>query len=165
MLVLDPRGSGETARNLNQLVSDGIVAGRSLFAQQVWDLIQAARWVSGKTSGEVRVQGVGDGALLAIYAAALESPFSRLSLEDVLGSYTYFLEDAQPQSILLSVPNILQVVDIPQLVALAGPAVIELNGVIGFGKGRLTLEDAIDTMAYPMELAQVCGWEHALQIN
>lgn len=164
VLVIDPRGSGETARNLNQLVSDGIVVGRPLFAQQVWDVVQAARWLATQ-HGSVTVHGEGDGALLAAYAAALEAPFARIELDNLLASYQYYLEDEQPQSILLSLPNILKVVDIPQLLALAGPTPRHVNGVIGFGKAKMDSRSAFRALDYPLAVERQAGRLEALQIQ
>lgn len=164
VLVLDPRGTGESAGNLNQLASDGIVFGRPLFAQQVWDLAQSARWLE-KRYQEVSVNGAGDGALLAIVAAALDAPFAQISVTDLLASYSYYLEDEQPQSIALSVPGILKVVDIPQLIALAGPAPIQINGLIGYARARLEADAAFKSMAYPRAIAMALGRPGALQVR
>lgn len=159
VLIIDPRGSGETARNLNQLVSGGIVMGRTLFAQQVWDVVQAARWLSHRNGAQMPIQanGEGDGALLALYAAALESPFDRLDLKHLLASYRYYFENEHPQSILLSVPGVLEVADIPQMVALAGTVPIHVDGLIGFGKARLARDVIEDEMAYPRAVAMLTG--------
>ncbi len=167
VLIIDPRGSGETARNLNQLVSGGIVMGRTLFAQQVWDVIQAARWLSNRneTQTSIHANGEGDGALLALYAAALASPFARLDLQHLLASYQYYLENDQPQSILLSLPGVLEVADIPQIIALAGTVPISVDGLIGFGKARLA-SDVIETeMAYPMTVAALAGRVDMLKLE
>ncbi len=167
VLIIDPRGSGETARNLNQLVSGGIVMGRTLFAQQVWDVIQAARWLSNRNGAQAPIQAnaEGDGALLALYAAALESPFDRLELQNLLASYRYYLENDQPQSILLSLPGVLEVADIPQITALAGTVPISVDGLIGFGKARLA-SDVLDTeMAYPMAVAALAGRADMLKLE
>lgn len=156
VLVIDPRGWGETARNLNQLVSGGIVMGRPLFTQQVWDVAQAARWLSTKHT-TITAKGVGDGALLTAFAAALEAPFGRIELDNLLASYRYYLENDQPQSILLSVPNIVKVIDIPQVIALAGPTSLRIDGVIGFGKARLEPSAAVEALSYPIAVAGLRG--------
>jgi len=167
VLVIDPRGSGESARNLNQLVSGGIVMGRALFAQQVWDVVQAARWLSHRNGAQVTVQanGEGDGALLALYAAALEAPFERLELQNLLASYRYYLENDQPQSILLSLPSVLDVADVPQIIALAVAAPIHIDGLIGFGKARLAGELSERELAYPRAVAALTGRQEGLKLE
>jgi cephalosporin-C deacetylase-like acetyl esterase len=167
VLIIDPRGSGETARNLNQLVSGGIVMGRTLFAQQVWDVVQAARWLSHRNGAQtpIEVNGAGDGALLALYAAALEAPFVRLELQNLLASYRYYLENDQPQSILLSLPGVLEVADIPQILALAGPLPIHVDGLIGFGKTRLASDVIENEMAYPRTVATMAGRVDGLKLE
>lgn len=164
VLVIDPRGSGETARNLNQLVSGGIVIGRPLFAQQVWDVMQAVRWLATRHKTVV-ARGEGDGALLTAYAAALEAPFARVELENLLASYRYYLENEQPQSILLSLPNILKVIDIPQVLALAGPTPLRIEGVIGYGKVRLEPTEAVEALAYPVGVAALRGRPDTFEVQ
>lgn len=167
VLMIDPRGSGETARNLNQLVSGGIVTGRTLFAQQVWDVVQAARWLSHREGGQapVSAMGEGDGALLALYAAALEAPFEHLELENLLASYQYYLENDQPQSILLSLPGILELADVPQIIALAVTVPIHIDGLIGFGKARLAPDVITDETAYPLTVAALSGRSEILKLE
>jgi cephalosporin-C deacetylase-like acetyl esterase len=146
VLVLDPRGTGESQKHENHLTSDSIVLGRPLFGQQVWDVLQASRYLAsrGDVHGEqIALYGEKSGGLTALYAAALEPGIAKVSVKDVLASYRYFLEDDQPQPISLCVPGILKVADIPQIAALAAPTPLEVVGLIGYGDERLE-ESATD---------------------
>jgi len=165
VLVLDPRGTGESFQHENHLTSDSILLGRPLFAQQLWDLLQAGRYLAGRADvngSAVSVHGVKDGALLALYAAALDQEFSAVKAEAVLASYRYFLEDAQPQSIRLCVPNILKVVDIPHLAALAAPSSVTIAGAAGFAGEDLSSADAF---GYAASVYKLMGVSDAITLN
>lgn len=151
VLVLDPRGTGEAERHENHLTSDTILLGRPLFAQQLWDLLQVGRYLAGRDDVDgaaIRVHGVADGALLAVYAAALDGVFSGVDADALLASYRYYLEDEQPQSMALCVPNILKVADVPQLLALATPTPVTVTGPVGYGKEALSADVARDALAF-----------------
>ena len=168
VLVLDPRGTGESFQHENHLTSDTILLGRPLFAQQVWDLLQAGRYLAGRPDvegGSVRVHGVKNGALLALYAAALDPVFSKVEAKDVLASYRYFLEDEQPQSISLCVPNILKVADIPQIVALAAPTPVAMEGVVGFAEAGLAPDAAREALAFSRAIYGIAGAAGRLRIE
>ena len=140
VLVLDVRGMGESFKHQNHLTSDSIVLGRPLFGQQVWDLIQARRYLATRSdvvADQITVHGVESGGLIALVAAALSPDYIAVEVQEVLASYRYFLENDQPQPIALCVPGVLEVIDIPQVAALVAPIPLKVDGLIGFGKTRI----------------------------
>lgn len=166
VLILDPRGMGESAQHENHLTSDSILLGRALFAQQLWDLVQAARYLEGRSEVEgVSAHGVRAGALLAVYAAALEDVFDRVEAREILASYRYFLEDEQPQPISLCVPDILKVADVPQIAALAAPTPLAVGGLVGYGKATLDDAEAADAWAYARAIYAATGAADALLVE
>ncbi|MCF6285693.1 MAG: hypothetical protein L3K26_10935, partial [Candidatus Hydrogenedentes bacterium] len=151
VLILDPRGTGESSKHENHLTSDSIVLGRPLFAQQLWDLLQASRYLASRNDidGEkIALHGVKSGGLLALYAAALEPGFAKVEVSNVLASYRYFLEDEQPQPISLCVPNVLTCIDIPQVAALAAPTRLRVEGLVGYGNECLAPEGGASEWAF-----------------
>jgi len=166
VLVLDPRGAGESAQHENHLTSDSILWGRPLFAQQLWDLLQAGRYLASRPEVEgVSVHGVKDGALLAVYAAALDHVFSAVEARELLASYRYYLEDEQPQAIALCIPDILKVADIPQILALAAPTAVRVEGAVGFGGAVLPEADSRAAMAFAHAIHAVAGGAELLMIE
>ena len=151
VFALDPRGLGETLVNDNQLTSDSVVLGRHIFAQRVWDVVQAARYLATRPDVDatrIHCYGRGAGALLALFAAALERPFESVVADSPLASYRYYFEDNQPQPIWLAVPNLLRVIDVPQVAALACPTRVQILSPIGFGRQPLGTGDARETFSF-----------------
>lgn len=167
-LVLDPRATGEAKWHENHITSTAICLGRPIFAQQVWDVLQAGRYLASRDDVEnaaVTCHGVDTGGVMAIYTAALDNVFVEIHAEGFLASYRYFLEDAQPQSITLCVPNILKTIDIPQLVALAAPAPVRIVNAVGFGNAPLDLPAMQDEFAFASHVFDMTGAQVALRIG
>ena len=147
MLALDPRGMGETAAGFkeNHLVSNGVLLGRPVFAQRMWDVMQAAAWLArqeGVDPARVMAFGREGGGLLAVCAAALGAPLEKVHADRMLARYTYFFENDQPQPIWLCVPDILEVTDIPAVAGLLGERLL-LNEPVGYGKTPLPMEEVV----------------------
>ncbi len=168
VLILDPRGTGWSYNHTNHLTSDSIVLGRPLFAQQVWDVMQARSYLAERDDvdgARISLHGDGQGGLLALYAAALDGDIAQVEATNVLASYRYFLEDEQPQPIALCVPNVLKVIDIPQVAALVAPRPLAVSGVVGYGLAGLSSEDAARDWAFTTAAYQVAGNEGALHLK
>jgi len=164
VLALDPRGSGETAKHENHLTSDTICLGRPLFGQQVWDVVQAVRYLGGRADidgAQIACYGRESGALQALYAGALGAPVARVVAERPLASYRFFLEDSQPQPISLCVPNILKVADVAQIAALAAPRQVAVLDAVGYGKQPLETDATQKELAFAAEVYRLCGAEEA----
>ncbi|MBN2309472.1 MAG: acetylxylan esterase [Candidatus Hydrogenedentes bacterium] len=168
VLGIDPRGLGETAVHENHVTSDSICLGRSIFAQRVWDVIQAAEYLAARDdidSGRIRCYGVGSGGLLALFAAALDAPFEAVAASTPLASYRFFLEDSQPQPISLCVPNILKVADVAQAAALAAPRPLYIHQPLGYGRNPLTADEAGEEFAFPREVYALVDAAGAIEVS
>ena len=88
-----------------------------------------------------------------------------LELQNLLASYRYYLEDDQPQSILLSVPRVLEVADVPQIIALAVAVPVHIDGLVGFGKARLGGDLYESEMVYPRAVAALTGQQEMLKLE
>jgi hypothetical protein len=168
VLILDPRGMGESVKHANHLTSDSIVLGRPLFAQQIWDVIQARSYIADRDDvdgARISLHGDRQGGLLALYAAALDGDVAQVEATNVLASYRYFLEDEQPQPIALCIPNVLNVIDIPQVAALVAPRPLNVSGVVGYGLAGLSSEDTAREWAFTTAAYQVAGNEGALHLK
>jgi cephalosporin-C deacetylase-like acetyl esterase len=168
VLVLDPRATGESFWHENHITSTTICLGRPIFAQQVWDVLQAGRYLGSRADVDgdsVTCHGVDTGGVMAVYAAALGNVFAEIRAEDFLASYRYFLEDTQPQSITLCVPGILKTIDMPQLVALAAPTRVDIASAHGFGKMALDDAGLRDLSEFAVRVYALTGHEDTLQIG
>ncbi|MCP4641076.1 MAG: hypothetical protein GY851_11610 [bacterium] len=168
VLVLEPRGYRLTGGKENHLTSDGICLGRPLFAQQVWDVVQAVEYLGqrGDVDGKrVRFWGSGKGALLGIFAGALDQRLERIVADRPLASYRFFIENDQPQPISLCVPNVLKTIDVAQAVALAGPAPILVTNPVGYGKVPLTEAEAVSEMVFASGAYGLLGSVDALAVH
>ena len=119
----------------------------------VWDLLQYRRFLASRNDVDgaaISVHGVDAGALIALYAAALEPGFLAIQADNLLASYRYYLENDQPQPLSLCVPGVLEVIDIPQVAALAAPTPLTVTGLVGFG--RETLAGGQSDWAYAQQV-------------
>ena len=119
-LVLNPRGTGETAGDEHILVTDSIMLGRHYFGQRVFDVLQMARYLRGRKALPARsitYHGARVGALLALYACALDEQARGAALEQPLASYELAFTNVQLWPISIFVPRIMEATDIPYLAA------------------------------------------------
>ncbi|TWU22981.1 Acetyl xylan esterase (AXE1) [Novipirellula galeiformis] len=137
VLALDVRALGEGKVKANQCASDAIVLGRPLLAQQAWDVIVAARTLSGQDDfGKVAVYGRGSAGLIAMLATALSDEIDAVVTEWTIASFVEAIADPLPQPMWAYAPNILKVADVSQLSALCAPRpLLWASPVDGKGKG------------------------------
>jgi len=162
VLALDTRGMGETMGKYpqNQIVSNGVHLGRPLFAQRVWDVLQAARYLATRSdveAGRTRCVGLGPSAVLALYAAALDDVFEEVEAVRPLASYRFFIENEQPQPLWLCVPNILKAADVAQAAALAAPASVTIAEAVGYGNAPLDTSAAREEFAFAENVYKTVG--------
>lgn len=162
VLALDTRGMGETIGKYpqNQIVSNGVHLGRSLFAQRVWDVLQAGRYLATRSdvaADRLRCVGLGPSAVLALYAAALGDGFEEVEAVRPLASYRFFIENDQPQPLWLCVPNILKVADVAQAAALAAPSSVTIVEAVGYGNAPLDATAAQSEFAFAEAVHKLVG--------
>ncbi len=160
ILMLDPRGLGEAFVHENHLTSDSICLGRHIFAQRVWDVMQAVRVLAGRAdidASRIRCFGTDGSGLLGVFAAALGSPLEAVACAEPLASYRFFLEDDQPQPIWLAVPNLLKVTDVAQAIALAAPTRMMIVNPVGFGEKPLPSSQAREEMDFAARAYDLLG--------
>ena len=170
VLALDPRGMGETLGSYpeNQIVSNSVHLGRSLFAQRVWDVLQAARYL--ETRGDVdtaqlQCTGRGPSGVLALFAAALGGQFTAVEAVNPLASFRYFIENDQPQPLWLCVPNILKIADVAQAAALAAPAQVSIIKAVGYGNQPLEPEIARSEFAFAEKVYEMNDAEGGFRVE
>ncbi|WP_417734643.1 acetylxylan esterase [Rosistilla oblonga] len=152
VLALDVRSLGEGKVNPNQCASDAIVLGRPLLAQQAWDVISAARTLSGQEEfGKVAVYGRGSTGLIAMLAAALSDEIDAVATQWTIGSFVDAIADPLPQPMWVYAPNLLKVADVSQLAALCAPRPLLLANPVD-GKKK-SLSDAEGKVLFDPVLA------------
>ncbi len=168
VLAVDLRGLGEAHCHENHLTSDSVCLGRHIFAQRVWDVMQAARYLASRQdvdAAHIRCDGRGACGLHGLFAVALGSSIESIELTEPLASFRYFLENKQSQPIWLAVPNLLKVIDVGQVVALAAPKPVTLISPVGYAKKPLTTKQARDEFAFATKVYDLCGTEGPLMIR
>ncbi|MFQ6096555.1 MAG: acetylxylan esterase [Armatimonadota bacterium] len=156
VLALDPRGLGEGASvadvgGYNPVSSDSVLLGRPILAQQVWDVMQAAKYLSaadGIDSERIGCYGYGAGGLIALFAGALSEDISAAATERTIASYLYAMEDAQPQPKWIFAPSILKAADIPQVAGLVAPRPLLFANPVGFGQRPLSEDVASEELSF-----------------
>lgn len=168
VLAIDPRGLGEVHCHENHLTSDSVCLGRHIFAQRVWDVMQAVSYVSSRDDidgGRIRCDGRNACGLHGLFAAVLGAPLASVELAAPPASFRYFLEDDQSQPIWLAVPNLLKVIDVAQVVALAAPRPVTLNGPVGYAKKPLRRQQLGDEFAFAAKVYDLCGAAERLTVK
>lgn len=138
ILAMDVRALGEGKVHDNQCASDAIVLGRPLLAQQVWDVMCAARVLAarGDVDGRrVAVYGRGQIGLVALVAASLSDDLAAVIAEGTTSSLLDAIADPLPEPLWWYAPNMLKVADLPQLLAVLAPKpLLWLNPARASGK-------------------------------
>ncbi len=152
ILAIDPRGLGECHEHDNHLTSDTVCLGRPIFAQRVWDVMQALRYLQQRSdidANRVRFYGKGANGLHGIFAGALGAPFQQIEAHAPLASFRFFLENDQPQPIWLAIPNLLKHMDLAQVAALCAQSVpLTLIEPAGYANAPLTTKECKSEFNY-----------------
>ncbi len=165
VLALDPRGLGEgqgagRTGDYNHLASKTVVLGRPLLAQQVWDVMQAARYlgtVEGIDPERVSCYGCGAAGLIALFAAALSDEIGGAVTQGTITTYLDAIEDSQPQPRWIFAPSLLAAADIPQVAALIAPRPVVFASPVGSGVEPLTEAGAEEKLAFTRSVFAAVG--------
>jgi hypothetical protein len=120
-LYVGPRGMGETIWPLRErrVLTNNLLLGDPIAGQRAFDLIQAgkvARMLA-RPGARVGLLGMGDVALPALLAQAVERSFDALAAGPLASTFLDSFEAGMPQSDHIS--GILQVADVPHIAAMA----------------------------------------------
>jgi hypothetical protein len=165
-MLFNPRGMGETAGDEHILVTDSIMLGRPYFGQRVFDALQMARYLRTrkKLPGQsITYHGRRVGALLALYACALDPDAAGAVLEEPLASYELAFTNAQPWPISIFVPRILDVTDVPYLAAACAGKRLLVVGALDGDMKRLKREQAEKVFAPAARAFDVAGGRFELK--
>jgi dienelactone hydrolase len=122
-LYVSPRGTGETAWDEHVICTDNVLLGDSILGQRAFDLAQAARALQaepGMEHTDIGLLALGpEAGLYGLFAQALWSPqpYMAAAVGPVMGSYREAFGPGIPMAAYVN--RILEVADIPQVVALA----------------------------------------------
>jgi hypothetical protein len=185
VLAIDPRGIGETrpvppprqtVATLDgklehrptqpgdtlefEVATDCLMLGRSLFGQQLGDLLYAVRYAQRLTPGApVAVVGSGPiASLLAVYAGALCHTISGVLADHLLPSYRLLVEeDAQIFPITAYIFGILRTADIPHVAAAIAPRRLIVTRPIDARLEELEVDQAADLLSWTTRAYQRLG--------
>lgn len=142
VLLLDPRGMGETApapryHNSKDFGPDSqevflaLHLDRPLLGQRVYDILGALDALGDQIDAGVHLIGVGDGGPIALHAAALDRRISALTLERSILSWTEAAGSSRPRRQLSNVvPGALLAYDLPDLAASLAPRPLTIEAPI-----------------------------------
>lgn len=142
--------------------------GESLFGMRVQDLVRGVDYVLGRRDvepGDVRVCGRGAGALLAIYAAALDTRISAVIAERGLLSYrTLAQADRYTHGTGIFLRGVLQRFDLPHIAAAIAPRPLTLAGPVDAMERPVTEETARDAYQITTETYRALGKQEFFRI-
>ncbi|MFP4058754.1 MAG: acetylxylan esterase [Candidatus Brocadiia bacterium] len=150
VLLLDPRATGEGKVHANHCASDAVLLGRPLLAQQAADVLAAARYLRRRDDVEgspIAVYGRGRVGLVAVAAAALGDETGPLVAEGAPASLLRAIEDPLSQPLWAYPANVLQVADVPQMLAMAAPRPALLVNPVGYRARPLAAREAEKLLA------------------
>ncbi len=182
-LCIDPRGLGETtplpppiqtvatldgklAEKVTQesdtlefeAATDSLMLGRSLFGQQIADILHAVRFIRQRVP-HLPIKLIGSGpicSLLALYCAALSDEIAAVLADRLLPSYHLLIEeDQQVFPITTYVFRILRVADIPHVAAMIAPRPIAITRPIGAKLQAIDIGDFNKRFAWTFRIYQL----------
>jgi hypothetical protein len=125
IVLCEPRGIGATRWTRknppNYVERSHALLGRTVDAGRMWDVIAAARFLSGDDRAPVYVAGKGAAGVIAGYAAALDD---RIAGATLLGPPKSHMDSGAPQLL-----NVLRVCDVPIALGMIAPRPLTLIGV------------------------------------
>ncbi len=144
VLALDVRGLGEVRVHENHCASDAIVLGRPMLAQQAWDVMCAVRCLASREDidgSHIAVYGCGNTGVIATLAGALTHDIAAAVAEGCAGSFVHTIADPLPNPRWIYAPNILEVADLAQLIALCANRRFLLVNPVGLNGAPLPEAD------------------------
>ena len=121
LLIINPRFTEEylSPNDYTRIERTSAILGRSIATQQIWDVLQALRWIKGQNHFHIQSTGIygeGNMAIAALYAALLEPTISHVIMKSPPETH-----QRGP-----AIPMILRYADIPEIAACVAPARLTL---------------------------------------
>lgn len=142
-------------------VHAGWMLGRPLFGMQVVDAVRAVDYVRSRArwaGAAVAIHGVGDGALVALYAAALDRRIKEVRCEGMLASYRSVVMNrfynCHPRVFL---PGVVAEFDLDDVAALIAPRQLILSGLVDERREAITRRQARAAFATTVNAYRLLG--------
>jgi len=121
LLIINPRFSEKylSPNDYTRIERSSAILGRSIAAQQVWDVLQVIKWVQEQKEynfSNINIFGKDRMAIVALYAALLEESIAQVMMKSP--PETHLKEPA--------IPMILRYADIPELTSLVAPRQVSI---------------------------------------
>jgi hypothetical protein len=113
-----------------QLAQRAMLIGRPLPGMQVFDVLRAFDYVRTRPeidAGKIGIAGVGNGGVIALYAAALEPRIASVSVSEMVASYMNIVRSRiHVNTIEIVVPGVLSEFDLPDLAKAIAPRPLQV---------------------------------------
>jgi cephalosporin-C deacetylase-like acetyl esterase len=168
VLAIDYRGVGETAAGENGerfALIRSLKIGHYLFGLRVWDTLRAVEYLREREDVQpdrVVVWGEREGALLALYAGALDTRLAAVMADYPLASYRGGQDGAH--AAWLYPWRVLDVCDVPDVAALVAPRPLVLANATGPDAKPLPHERALELFTATRQAYATAGAPEALGI-
>jgi cephalosporin-C deacetylase-like acetyl esterase len=182
VVATDPRGIGETMSRHGdrrryydyhavetEFTYNSFILGRPLIGRRVFDVLSVLQWVRRQpqwTGRRIQLRGRGRGALIVLFAAALEGSIDEVVCEDMLLSYeeivTHEVYGHHPCSF---VPGILKVCDLPQIAAMVCPRPLRFVRLRDAMNEALSVEEAARPYAFTGAVYAAAGQASAFSVE
>lgn len=168
VLAVDYRGAGETAAGENGerfALIRSLKTGRHLFGLRVWDVLRAVEYLREREDMQpdrVALWGEREGALLALYAGALDVRVAAVVADYPLASYRGAQDGAH--AAWLYPWRVLDVCDVPDVAALVAPRPLVLANATGPDARPLSLEQMQEQLSTVRQAYVTAGAPHALEL-
>jgi cephalosporin-C deacetylase-like acetyl esterase len=171
VFTFDLRGTGATAATEFENATDSFMLDRDLFAQRVWDVLQAFNYVAAYSVIGVQIDkhriaciGRGIGGLLALYASAFDQRIAAVACIDAPVSYQEMIQEhaAYPASAYLF--DVLNHFEIEQVASMTAPRplciVNPLDGKVESTGGK----SAVQSYAWCHQVYRALGSSHRFKL-
>jgi cephalosporin-C deacetylase-like acetyl esterase len=171
VLAIDPRGWGESApetgrggySGIYQLAQRAMLIGKSLTGMQVHDVLRAFDYLVSRPdvdAAQVNLKGVGNGGVIALYAAALEPAIAGVETVAAVPSYMAIARAARHSGVIdIVVPGVLKDFDLPDVAGLVAPRPLHI--VSARDANGAVLESAAVQREYAPALKRYAQMKHA----
>jgi cephalosporin-C deacetylase-like acetyl esterase len=145
------------------------MVGENLLGRRVFDLLRLLDLIDRRDDcdpAQISVAGVGMGALLALFAGALDRRFSTVACEGMPTSYKAIaMSEYYDHHPHLFIPGVLKECDLPHVAAGVAPRQLTLTGSLDAEGRVVTTAELEQVYTYTQEVYRVCGGEERLNLS